>query len=102
MAMPPIGLCCGSFTLPPTGPTQEAHAFPIRISEITPIKISLRTTSPLVEIYERAVFDRDVVCVIRVRERLIATRLLTVEEEGREPREKAENYLHLPQAPQSS
>src|SRR3981189_450895 len=102
MVMPPIGLCCGSCTIPRTVPNTVANAFSIRISEITPMKISLRTTSPLLEIYERAVFDRAVVCVIRGRERLIATGLLTVGEERREPRENAENYLPLPQAPQSS
>jgi hypothetical protein len=50
---------------------------------MAPIKTNLRTTSPLLEIYERAAFDRDVVCVVQGTEekQRIATRLSTVEEE---------------------
>src|ERR1700730_13369121 len=104
MVMPPIGRCFGSCTIPRTVPNTVANAFPISISisQITPIKMSLRTTSPLLEIYKRAVFDRDMVCVTRKGKQPITTRSLKLEEEGRVLRENGENGLRRSQARQNS
>jgi hypothetical protein len=44
-----------------------ANILPLSANEITPRKISLCTTSPLLEIYQRTVFDRDVGCLVEVR-----------------------------------
>jgi hypothetical protein len=54
--------------MPRTVPNTVANVFPASANDITTRKISLRTTSPLLEIYERAVFDRDVGLLFRFRE----------------------------------
>src|ERR1700693_2575183 len=104
MVMPAIGRCFGSCTIPRTVPNTVANAFPVSSSKMTPIKINLRTPTPLLAIYERAVFDAMWFCIAQGREekQRIATRFSTVEAEETLLRENAENYLCLSQARQSS
>ena len=63
MLISPIGRRFGSCTIPRTVPNTVANIFAIRANEIAPRKTSLRTTSALLEIYERGVFGRDMVWV---------------------------------------